>query len=210
MSNDGTSLWFAEALLETGWAPGVRLQLRDGAIVGIEADVARASGEEGGAVALPGLVNVHSHAFQRAMAGLTERRGPSADDFWSWRELMYRFLDRGGAEEIEVPENHVGFVAIEGGRWPAAVVVPEKADEIEADLGTGKGAELFGHVGAETRQPAGMARTVVRARRALAGRPEPFGGRERVSAWRWLRGGGLDEEQQNQRKGRFHVHIFKD
>ena len=115
-----------------------------------------------------------------------------------------------GAEEIEVPENHVGFVAIEGGRWPAAVVVPEKADEIEADLGTGKGAELFGHVGAEKRQPAGMARTVVRARRALAGRPEPFGGRERVSAWRWLRGGGLDEEQQNQRKGRFHVHIFKD
>lgn len=115
MSNDGTSLWFAEALLETGWAQGVRLKLRDGAIAGIETNVARASGEAGGAVALPGLVNVHSHAFQRAMAGLTERRGPSADDFWSWRELMYRFLDRGGAEEIEAISALAFAEMLEGG-----------------------------------------------------------------------------------------------
>ena len=115
-----------------------------------------------------------------------------------------------GAEEIEIPEDHVGFVAIEGGRRPATVVVPENADEIEADLGTGKGAERFRHIGAEKRLPAGVAGTVVRARRALAGRPEPFGGRERVPARRRLRGGGLGKKQQNQRKGRFHVHIFKD
>ena len=115
-----------------------------------------------------------------------------------------------GTEEIEILEDHVGLVAIEGGRWPAAVVVPEKADEIEADLGTGKGAERFGHVGAEKRQPAGMARTVVRARRAVDGRAEPFGGGERVPSRRRLRGGGLGKKQQNQRKSRFHVHIFKD
>jgi len=44
--------------------------------------------------ALPGLVNGHSHAFQRAFAGLTERREAEADDFWSWREQMYRVAQR--------------------------------------------------------------------------------------------------------------------
>lgn len=43
---------------------------------------------------LPGLANIHSHAFQRAMAGLTERRGPGADSFWSWRERMYALASR--------------------------------------------------------------------------------------------------------------------
>ena len=38
---------------------------------------------------LPGLVNAHSHAFQRAFAGLAERRESAADDFWSWRDRMY-------------------------------------------------------------------------------------------------------------------------
>ncbi len=43
---------------------------------------------------LPGLVNLHSHALQRAMAGLAERHGPGADSFWTWREAMYRFTAR--------------------------------------------------------------------------------------------------------------------
>jgi formimidoylglutamate deiminase len=42
---------------------------------------------------VPGMANLHSHAFQRAMAGLTEMRGSPHDDFWSWRELMYRFVE---------------------------------------------------------------------------------------------------------------------
>ena len=45
-------------------------------------------------IAIPGLANVHSHAFQRGMAGLAEVRGPAHDNFWTWREVMYRFLDR--------------------------------------------------------------------------------------------------------------------
>lgn len=44
--------------------------------------------------ALPGIPNTHSHAFQRAMAGLAERMGDPADSFWTWRELMYRFAAR--------------------------------------------------------------------------------------------------------------------
>lgn len=42
--------------------------------------------------AIPGLANLHSHAFQRAMAGLTERAGPGKDSFWTWREVMYGFV----------------------------------------------------------------------------------------------------------------------
>src|SRR5207248_9138740 len=49
----------------------------------------------------PGLPNVHSHAFQRGLAGLTERRAPGQDSFWSWRELMYRFAERMGPEDLE-------------------------------------------------------------------------------------------------------------
>ena len=50
---------------------------------------------------LPGLPNLHSHAFQRAMAGLTERRGSDADSFWTWREAMYRFVERLDPDALE-------------------------------------------------------------------------------------------------------------
>jgi formimidoylglutamate deiminase len=46
-------------------------------------------------------VNLHSHTFQRAMAGLTERRGPGADSFWTWRERMYAFLTRMTPVDVE-------------------------------------------------------------------------------------------------------------
>lgn len=101
MSIENTRLWFAEALLDTGWARGVRLTLAAGRIAAIETDVARDGSDEVHAVALPGLPNLHSHAFQRAMAGLTETRGPAADSFWSWRDLMYRFVDRLTPDDLE-------------------------------------------------------------------------------------------------------------
>ena len=49
---------------------------------------------------LPGMPNLHSHAFQRAMAGLAERQGPDEASFWSWRAVMYRFLERIGPDEL--------------------------------------------------------------------------------------------------------------
>ena len=49
----------------------------------------------------PGLPNLHSHAFQRAMAGLTERRGGESDSFWTWREQMYRFVGRLTPDDLE-------------------------------------------------------------------------------------------------------------
>jgi formiminoglutamate deiminase len=87
------SLHFATALLPDGWASDVRITVRDGLIAAIDAGVAP-DRDEHHAVALPGLPNLHSHAFQRGMAGLAEVRGTSDDSFWTWREIMYRFVDR--------------------------------------------------------------------------------------------------------------------
>lgn len=50
---------------------------------------------------LPGMANLHSHSFQRAMAGMTEHRAPGQDSFWTWRDLMYRFVERLTPEHIE-------------------------------------------------------------------------------------------------------------
>lgn len=93
-------LWFEAALLADGWATGVRLDIRDGRIAAIARDCAPAPGEAQHGIALPGLCNVHSHGFQRGMAGLGETRGRPDDDFWSWREVMYRFLDRLTPEDV--------------------------------------------------------------------------------------------------------------
>ena len=73
-------------------------------IVGIEAP-GHGPAERISGVTVPGLSNLHSHAFQRAMAGLTERRGAGgggeADSFWSWRETMYRFVERLSPDDVE-------------------------------------------------------------------------------------------------------------
>ena len=88
------SLHFAEALLPSGWARDVRIELAEGLFTRIEVDTPPQPADQRHAVALPGLPNLHSHAFQRGMAGLAERRGASGDSFWTWRETMYRFVDQ--------------------------------------------------------------------------------------------------------------------
>jgi formiminoglutamate deiminase len=93
-------LWFERALLPQGWAERVRIGVGDGRIASIEADAEPDATDERGGAALPGLCNVHSHGFQRGMAGLSERRGRPDDDFWSWREVMYRFLDQLTPDDI--------------------------------------------------------------------------------------------------------------
>ncbi len=83
-------LFAASALLPEGWSGGVRVQIEHGTIVAVQTEAEPAAGDERCDVLVPGMPNLHSHAFQRAMAGLAERRGPGTDDFWSWREAMYR------------------------------------------------------------------------------------------------------------------------
>jgi formimidoylglutamate deiminase len=85
----------AHALLPEGVRKSVRIGVADGLIRSVEADAARQAGDEIiDGLALPGMANVHSHAFQRAMAGLAEWDAGGSDNFWSWREAMYRFAER--------------------------------------------------------------------------------------------------------------------
>lgn len=93
-------LWFDHGLLPSGWASGVEITVSGGAIEKISSGVAPPSGAVRGRTVLPGLPNLHSHAFQRAMSGLAEVRGKDQDSFWSWRSLLYRFAARIGPEDI--------------------------------------------------------------------------------------------------------------
>jgi formiminoglutamate deiminase len=94
-------LHFISALLPDGWARGVRLTIASGRIAGIERDVAPSHEDDRAGIGLPGVANLHSHAFQRGMAGLTERRGKGQDSFWSWRALMYRFVEHLTPDDLE-------------------------------------------------------------------------------------------------------------
>jgi formimidoylglutamate deiminase len=94
-------LFFSEALLMSGWACDVRLDVADGMIAALETGTQPAAGDERHAVGLPGMPNLHSHAFQRAMAGLAEIRGPDHDTFWTWRERMYRLALAMSPEDVQ-------------------------------------------------------------------------------------------------------------
>ncbi len=89
------------ALLPDGWARDVRLKIASGRIAKVTADAKPAAEDEQVDIALPGIGNLHSHAFQRAMAGLTERRGQGDDSFWTWRSLMYRFVADMTPDDVE-------------------------------------------------------------------------------------------------------------
>lgn len=97
---------FDHAWLADGWRRDVRVTVTDGVITALAADAPRQGAEAEAAetvagLAVPGLPNLHSHAFQRGMAGLAERRGPAGDSFWTWRDVMYRFLGRLTPDDVE-------------------------------------------------------------------------------------------------------------
>ena len=83
------------ALLPKGVTKDVQIHVQDRQIVAVAAGGARETSEIAlDGLVLPGMANVHSHAFQRAMAGLAEWDAGGKDNFWSWREAMYRFAER--------------------------------------------------------------------------------------------------------------------
>src|SRR3982075_4296899 len=88
------------ALTPEGWRRDVVIRIDHGIIDSVEEPGDRPAERISGVV-VPGLPNLHSHAFQRAMAGLTERRGSDADSFWTWREAMYRFVERLSPDDLE-------------------------------------------------------------------------------------------------------------
>ncbi|MCX7560253.1 formimidoylglutamate deiminase [Sulfitobacter sp. F26204] len=109
------TVWAKTALLPTGWASRVRIDIDDaGRIASVRPNAPEAGTRAG--LLLPAPVNVHSHAFQRAMAGLTERRGPNPNDsFWTWRQLMFRFLDRLTPDHVEAIAAFVQMEMLEAG-----------------------------------------------------------------------------------------------
>ncbi|MGJ8564722.1 MAG: formimidoylglutamate deiminase [Alphaproteobacteria bacterium] len=108
------SIWAKEALTAQGWQSDVRIDIDDGVIQAVTANT-KPSGTTTG-ILLPAPANVHSHAFQRAMAGMTEHRGKNpADNFWAWRKLMYRFLDHLTPDDIEAITAFVQMEMLEAG-----------------------------------------------------------------------------------------------
>lgn len=92
----------ARALVGEEWRRDVLITVEGRTITAVAPDSAPTAGSRRFAgAAVPGVANVHSHAFQRAMAGLVERRGPEDDSFWTWREVMYRFLASMTPDDIE-------------------------------------------------------------------------------------------------------------
>lgn len=101
MSETSQTLYFDCALLPEGWRANVRVTVKSGRIAAVLCDAPAQADDIRHWLGIPGIVNVHSHAFQRAMSGLAERRGPSDDDFWSWRETMYRFALAMSPDQVE-------------------------------------------------------------------------------------------------------------
>jgi formimidoylglutamate deiminase len=98
---------FAErALLPEGWAENVLIEIGSGGdIRAVSTKAAAGNARRAQGPVIPGMPNLHSHAFQRAMAGLTEHASSSGigagDSFWTWRQLMYAFVDRLTPAELE-------------------------------------------------------------------------------------------------------------
>ena len=111
------TLWAPRAWLSGGWADRVLLRVdAAGCWSEVTAGVAAPAGAEVlTAPVLPGLVNAHSHAFQRAFVGLAERRDSARDDFWSWRDHMYGVALRITPEQLHAVACHLYAELLQGG-----------------------------------------------------------------------------------------------
>ena len=100
MSEQG--LFASLALLPEGWAENVRIVTdENGWILRVSTGAPSDGMETARGPVVPGMPNLHSHAFQRAMAGLAERAGHGEDSFWTWREVMYGFVSRLTPDDVE-------------------------------------------------------------------------------------------------------------
>jgi len=108
--------WFARALLPNGWANRVLVSiLPDGQFASVVADTERPEGVSAFGTAIPGIPNTHSHAFQRAMAGLSEYRRSTQDTFWAWREAMYRLANNIGPADLRNIAAHLYIDMLKAG-----------------------------------------------------------------------------------------------
>ena len=110
-------IWAREALLPEGWRDSVLIEIAPGGRVGaVGPDTAPTTDCLRVGVLVPAPANCHSHAFQRAMAGLTEQRGAEpSDTFWTWRQRMFAFLERIMPEQVEAIAAQVQREMLEAG-----------------------------------------------------------------------------------------------
>ncbi len=93
---------FAEkALLDTGWASDQLLTIENGVVIQITQGIADDADKVVSTI-IPGMVNCHSHAFQRAFAGFSEQGSEGKDSFWTWRNIMYQFLEQLSVEDAQL------------------------------------------------------------------------------------------------------------
>ena len=107
------TLWAKNALLENGWANSVQIDIENGKIVNLHQN-SEPQGFKAN-ILIPAPSNLHSHTFQRAMAGMTEAKGNPTDSFWTWRKLMYQFLDILTPEDIEIIATYAMMEMAESG-----------------------------------------------------------------------------------------------
>ena len=101
-------LVFESALIGSQWQNNVAITISDGIIKSIQTKPLGESHSPSSettaiqGVAIPAMVNVHSHAFQRGFAGLSEYRTDGKDSFWTWRDQMYRFVDKLSPDDVYI------------------------------------------------------------------------------------------------------------
>jgi len=110
-----SAIFAGKAMLPAGWTKDVRIETAAGRIVAVTTGAQARPDDERAAILLPGMPDVHSHAFQRGMAGLAETRGPGDDSFWSWREVMYRFALSMTPDQVEAVAAQLYVEMLEAG-----------------------------------------------------------------------------------------------
>lgn len=150
----GQAFHFQRLLTAEGWKRDVRLTLAQGDVARLDEGAAPAPGDDTLGIGIAGMPNLHSHAFQRAMAGLAEMRGPGADSFWTWRELMYRFAQAITPDDMHaiaslafmemvetgftrVGEFHYLHSAVDGGAYADRAAMAKAIIAAAGDIGIG-------------------------------------------------------------------------
>ena len=105
----------ARALTPEDWKSDVRVTIEGGEIVAVEIGAEAQEDDERHAIMAPAAANLHSHAFQRAMAGLAEIRGSEIDTFWTWRETMYRLALQMSPDDVEAVAAQLYVEMLEAG-----------------------------------------------------------------------------------------------
>ena len=105
-----------QALLAEGWAHNVRLDVdAAGMLTAITPDSTAQDAVRLSGPVIPGMPNLHSHAFQRVMAGLAEVAGNPQDSFWTWRDLMYRTVQRLTPDQVGIIARQLYIEMLKGG-----------------------------------------------------------------------------------------------